>query len=533
MLYRKNLTGFVLKNEKPTRAEVTPPPFSELFSGCAEAKIRYLFAQSGVQLSLALREQPENARQLAAQQVEYLFDVCKKPYVAYCVCAMFTGATGFAFAKKKSAQDGLVKRFADILADCVARYEQRKETFLLRLLDTVLVADDLSTEQLQTMLRLFETESGGLLDRGYRVKLQSRLAGMENAGLKEYRYRSESGEKTCKACAALDGKTFAIADAEEGVNFPLLHPNCRCWIEAPAAADVPQESDIRLLKEDVLSLLFQRAGEAVALAPAFAAMLEDALAPKLAPAAQLGVAAVAAWEAWKAILAENMESFFAGYDTVTVNGKEYRINRKTFTAVAADENGNLLVPENAKPYDETLLKLMRQRDALPPDDPQRQEIEAQIKEIADKKGNLISVNPEKPFRFYVADTDVTEKLDTFMAQAEQTYAHMHERSFPQNIEEFISLVDSNKTMDLKSQQDWEKPVYIYHGEIIQREDTGNINYGYFGTFCNFPQIVLLFGAGTKQLLSKTSDITYWVTLFDDPRDTIRILQGIQLYNHTH
>ncbi|MBQ7255128.1 MAG: minor capsid protein [Oscillospiraceae bacterium] len=523
MRYQKNLIAYILKNEIPSATQTEAPTFSELYSDCAQAKMQYLFSQSGQQLYLALKEQPDTAKQLAVAQVENLFNACRKPYAAYCVCAVLTGATGDAFAKKKTASGSdLVKRFAELLADCVAWYERQKEAFLTRVLDAVSTADHLNNEQLQQMIRLFETGSGSLLDRGYRMKLHARLAGMENAGLQRYRYRSESGEKTCAACAALDGKEFAIADAEEGINFPLLHPNCRCWIEAPEAAELPLEGDVRLLTPDMWTQVLLLFGESAA----------------VLLGGELGVAAAAAAETWKAIFAESVESYYAGFDTVTVNGREYRINRKTFTAVAADENGNLLVPENAKPYDEALLKLMRQRDALPKGDSQREEIEKQIWELAESRADEISINPDNPFQFYVVDTDVTEKLDSFMAQAEQTYAEMHKRSFFVNIEDFVALVNNGKPMDLKRQPGWEKPNYIYHGEIIQQDDIGNINYGYFGTFCNFPQLILLFGAGSRQGIDvfnreKRIPTEFWLTLFDDPRDTLRVLQGIQIYNSRH
>ncbi len=36
------------------------------------------------------------------------------------------------------------------------------------------------------------------------------------------------GERTCETCGALDGKRFKLSDKQDGVNFPPLHPNCRC-----------------------------------------------------------------------------------------------------------------------------------------------------------------------------------------------------------------------------------------------------------------------------------------------------------------
>lgn len=35
-------------------------------------------------------------------------------------------------------------------------------------------------------------------------------------------------ERTCDTCGALDGRRFKVDDAEPGVNYPPIHPNCRC-----------------------------------------------------------------------------------------------------------------------------------------------------------------------------------------------------------------------------------------------------------------------------------------------------------------
>lgn len=36
------------------------------------------------------------------------------------------------------------------------------------------------------------------------------------------------GERTCEVCGGMDGKRIKLTDKQFGVNFPLLHPNCRC-----------------------------------------------------------------------------------------------------------------------------------------------------------------------------------------------------------------------------------------------------------------------------------------------------------------
>lgn len=75
---------------------------------------------------------------------------------------------------------------------------------------------------------------------------------------------------------------------------------------------------------------------------------------------------------------------------------------------------------------------------------------------------------------------------------------------------------------------------IHENEKLAEQDVpGNINYGYFGTFCNIPDSVLLAGAGYAQVRDRTSDWDFWLAFFDDPRDTYRVLQGIDIYNLWH
>lgn len=47
-------------------------------------------------------------------------------------------------------------------------------------------------------------------------------------GVEQYQYSSTLDTRTCEVCGALDRKVFKMSEKEEGVNFPVMHPNCRC-----------------------------------------------------------------------------------------------------------------------------------------------------------------------------------------------------------------------------------------------------------------------------------------------------------------
>jgi SPP1 gp7 family putative phage head morphogenesis protein len=46
--------------------------------------------------------------------------------------------------------------------------------------------------------------------------------------VEKYQYVAVMNEKTCPVCGKLNGKVFKISEAIIGVNYPLIHPNCRC-----------------------------------------------------------------------------------------------------------------------------------------------------------------------------------------------------------------------------------------------------------------------------------------------------------------
>ena len=47
-------------------------------------------------------------------------------------------------------------------------------------------------------------------------------------GIEKYQFVCDLSERTCPECGALDGQVFNLKDKVEGVNYPVIHPNCRC-----------------------------------------------------------------------------------------------------------------------------------------------------------------------------------------------------------------------------------------------------------------------------------------------------------------
>lgn len=55
----------------------------------------------------------------------------------------------------------------------------------------------------------------------------------EDLGIEKYKYLATLDERTCERCSPLDGKIFSLKDKIEGVNYPTLHPYCRCTTTLP------------------------------------------------------------------------------------------------------------------------------------------------------------------------------------------------------------------------------------------------------------------------------------------------------------
>lgn len=53
----------------------------------------------------------------------------------------------------------------------------------------------------------------------------------KDAGVQFYRFCSILDDRLCAGCHELNGKIFRVAEAQEGLNFPPIHPHCRCYIE--------------------------------------------------------------------------------------------------------------------------------------------------------------------------------------------------------------------------------------------------------------------------------------------------------------
>ncbi len=394
----------------------------------------------------------------------------------------------------------------------VNQYYERQEILQNSL--TTMIEDGAKTleEIVDQIVSTINRSYSRLSDTAYQMKIQGQLTYISLTGRDSYTYICNHSDTSCSQCAALHTEIFTVEDGVVGVNLPPIHPNCRCEIQGYPA--LPEDTSTF----DIIDLI----GWEV-----FYRSIDSAWEQAEIP---LNFISDGVYDLWSFFFMDGLQDSYGAYVHIEIDGTQYAWNEHTFLAVVMDETEAFITPENLLQYDEEMLELMRQRDELAVGDSRRDEIEAEIdniKESADEQ--TLFVNPVHSYEYYFFGGDITEQLNTLMAQIKEDYVYMHERTWMENLLEFKRLVQNSGDLDLKNQPEWQHSAFIYDGELLDQDALGNINYGFFGAYCNIPDSVLLACAGYAQIMAGTKELSFWSTFFDDPRDTYRILQGIELY----
>lgn len=73
-------------------------------------------------------------------------------------------------------------------------------------------------------------------------------------GIEKYRFVCGLDERTCPTCGALDGSVHDMKYAEEGINYPVIHPQCRCTVVPEFNDEISElfndEEDTRLAYDE-------------------------------------------------------------------------------------------------------------------------------------------------------------------------------------------------------------------------------------------------------------------------------------------
>lgn len=60
------------------------------------------------------------------------------------------------------------------------------------------------------------------------IAAEASLAGYKETGIQRYTFDATLDSKTCSYCGQMDQLQFPLSEQETGVNYPPLHPRCRC-----------------------------------------------------------------------------------------------------------------------------------------------------------------------------------------------------------------------------------------------------------------------------------------------------------------
>lgn len=150
----------------------------------------------------------------------------------------------------------------------------------------------------------------------------------------------------------------------------------------------------------------------------------------------------------------------------------------------------------------------------------------------------------KTISYYTKMENITDRLNKTILRAEYMHPtvffsiyHVEKGSLAAMLD-FKSAVQAKGDLDLKLKPEWQNSsLYIYNGEIVDRDAPGNICYGYIGKAYGIDDLTLLAAAGYAQIQAGTTMDKYEDTLLlyfgDDPIDQDNIKRGLDLYNAWH
>lgn len=116
--------------------------------------------------------------------------------------------------------------------ESVAMIPKRIYAAILKLIgDSDLEGKELADEAVRIFVTMLQNSLASIVEtETTRVTAMEDLAEAKEEGKTRYEYVTAGDEHVCGICQTLEGETFDIESAMPGVNFPPMHPNCRCSI---------------------------------------------------------------------------------------------------------------------------------------------------------------------------------------------------------------------------------------------------------------------------------------------------------------
>ena len=100
---------------------------------------------------------------------------------------------------------------------------------------------DLTGESFNNAFRLIRTETSHIDGQ---VTLEGYKQAGKELGLEYYEYDAFLDTRTSSICRELNGNRFKVSEAEVGINYPPMHPNCRSTTQLVLDEDYRQEEKL-------------------------------------------------------------------------------------------------------------------------------------------------------------------------------------------------------------------------------------------------------------------------------------------------
>ncbi|MFC0212338.1 RHS repeat-associated core domain-containing protein [Paenibacillus chartarius] len=124
--------------------------------------------------------------------------------------------------------------------------------------------------------------------------------------------------------------------------------------------------------------------------------------------------------------------------------------------------------------------------------------------------------------------DITNQFNGLMNGFKADYGG-YEADAATKLKTFWGVVETGSRVDVKNSVFKHSNYYTFENEMYRRDDLGNIYFGYAGKVFGYSDTFLKAGAGVYQIYSGTSQVSYYSSWFDDPRDQAMIQLGISIY----
>lgn len=98
-----------------------------------------------------------------------------------------------------------------------------------------------------------------LYTEGTRMFNRANSEAFAEVGINQYRYCTAGDNRVCSDCKALEGNVYDLSEARDGINYPPMHPWCRCHTEP--AVDWDKWLDDRIASREYTAEQRQQARE--------------------------------------------------------------------------------------------------------------------------------------------------------------------------------------------------------------------------------------------------------------------------------